>query len=127
MVSGPERTTVVCSGCTEPRVQAIFWYEVLVDVTRSAARNVRRSSHFRIRYCSLPAVPFGSPKRDRNTSGLRSWWSKTNFTPPSRHSSASAQYVSGGLHACMTWNRLRARTFTLSNAVRTQQYRNSHA
>ncbi len=43
-VSGPDRTTVVCSLGTEPRVSAIFRYDSFVEITRSAARKVRRSS-----------------------------------------------------------------------------------
>ena len=41
--------------------------------------------------------PFGN--RDSYTSGQRSCWSKTNFLPTSLNGSASAQNVSGGLHA----------------------------
>ena len=75
-----------------------------MEVTRSAVRNVARSSSFSPVSASLE--PSGN--RDSYSSGHRSWWSNTKRDPSRiRNQRASGQKMSGGLQAWMTSNRPR--------------------
>jgi hypothetical protein len=88
-------------------------------VTWSAVRCVVRSRNRSPLYGRL----FVPPKRDWNSSGHRSWWSKTNFVPSRRRSSiAIGQKMSGGLQACSTVNLPALRARKTSRSVSRNEY-----
>ena len=76
-----------------------------MEITWSAVRCVRRSRKRSPRYGS-DRVTASPPKRDSNSSGVRSWWSNTNFVRSTALKAiASGQKMSGGLHAWDDVNR----------------------
>ena len=86
------------SGATRPRPERDAG-----GSSRSSRSRGRRARRSRARAARWPrAAARRPPKRERNSSGTRSWWSKTKRAPRSFRGSATRNSRSGGLQACTT-------------------------